>query len=106
MSDPWLALAKAAAKSLPGIKCELGRFAKLLEQRTAAARAPLNAADLLLAQAALEGDPAALAELDRRLVRCVRAMAGKFEALAVDELEQQVRQRVLVGDGGSGPRLQ
>ncbi len=66
--------------------------------------AGLNAGDLLLAYATLARDPAATAELDRRLVRATKAAIG---GRANDddmrgELIQRVRDRILVGQP---PRL-
>ena len=100
-------LAEGAVRALPGVAVDLPAFTALLEQRVAESGGPeaINAADLLLAFATLAKDPVATKELDRRLVRAVRVAVGRFEGLQLEEVEQQVRQRVLVGDGRSGPRL-
>lgn len=60
------------------------------------------AADLYLAAAALEHHPGAVAELDRRL-RAVapQALAGARDArLAVDDVLQDLREKLLVGEDG------
>lgn len=100
-------LVEGAMLALPGVEVDRDAFRGTLEQRIAEAGAPeaVNAADLLLAFATLAGDQIATRELDRRLVRAVRTAVARFEGLHVEELEQQVRQRVLVGDKGSGPKL-
>lgn len=66
--------------------------------------AALNAPDLLLAYATLARDPAATAELDRRLVRAAKAAIGARaqDDDQRDELVQRVRDRVFVG---KPPRL-
>lgn len=106
MSDRWLELANGAARALPGVEVELAAFAEQLRLRAdeSGGLEAINPADLLLAFAALKGDPVAARELDRRLIRAVRVAVTRFDGLNLDELQQQVRQRVLVGDG-AGPRL-
>ncbi len=100
-------IAEGAALALPGVEVDQQAFLAVLEQRIAEAGGPdaVNAADLLLAFATLAGDKVATRELDRRLVRAVRVAVARFEGLQAEELEQQVRQRVLVGDKGTGPKL-
>jgi RNA polymerase sigma-70 factor, ECF subfamily len=107
VSDVWIKLARGASMALPGVEADLDAFAIELKRRADESGGPeaINAADLLLAFAALRKDPVATKELDRRMVRAVRVSIGRFAGLQPDEIEQQVRQRVLVGDGASGPRL-
>lgn len=107
MSDAWIQLAKGAALALPGVDADLNAFSALLRQRAEESGGPeaINAADLLLAFATLRADPVATKELDRRLIRAVRVAIARFEGLQVEEVQQQVRQRVLVGNGPGGPRL-
>ena len=107
MSDVWTKVAKGAALALPGVAVNLDAFLVQLQRRGDEAGGPeaINAADLLLAFATLKADPVATRELDRRLVRAVRGTHARFEDLHLEELEQQVRHRVLVGDGTAGPRL-
>ncbi len=63
----------------------------------------LNLEDLSLSFRALAGVPAALAEVERRLKRVTRAVAGRDgDEDFVQEVTQRVRQRLLVG---SKPRL-
>jgi len=107
VSDAWITLAKGASLALPGVQVELDAFLVVLKRRAeeAGGAAGINAADLLLAFATLKQDPVATKELDRRLVRAVRGVIGRFEGLQLEEVQQQVRQRVLVGEGSGGPRL-
>lgn len=107
VTDSWLKLAEGALQALPGVSVDLDAFAAVLRQRADESGGPeaVNGADLLLAFAALKADPVATRELDRRLVRAVRVAISRFDGLAVEEIEQQVRHRVLVGDGPGGPRL-
>ena len=107
MSDAWIKLAKGALLALPGVEVDVSAFAVVLRRRAEESGGPdaINAADLLLAFAALQFDRVAARELDRRLVRAVRGTVARFEGLQVEEIEQQVRQRVFVGDGAAGPRL-
>ena len=100
-------LAKGALLALPGVEVDLNAFLEVLRKRVDESGGPdaINATDLLLAFAASNEDPVATKELDRRLVRAVRVAIARFEGLQGDEIEQQVRQRVFVGDGPAGPRL-
>jgi RNA polymerase sigma-70 factor (ECF subfamily) len=58
--------------------------------------ATLSGADLLLAAACVDQQPAALADLDRRLVTEVRRALGGVDP-ATDDVTQLVRERLLVG---------
>lgn len=101
-------LADGALLALPGVAVDRPAFEELLARRIEESGGPeaINATDLLLAFAALAGDKTAVKELDRRLVRAVRQAVVRFEGLQAEEVEQQVRQRVLVGERGSGPKLE
>lgn len=61
--------------------------------------------DLLLAEACLDGDAAALRELDALLERTTRALGRRATGSEQDELQQQLRIRLLVAQGDSGPKL-
>jgi RNA polymerase sigma-70 factor (ECF subfamily) len=107
VSDGWITRAQGALLALPGVEVDLAAFAVELQRRAdeSGGADAVNAADLLLAFATMKADRVATRELDRRLVRAVRVALARFEGLQVEEIEQQVRHRVLVGDGASGPRL-
>jgi RNA polymerase sigma-70 factor, ECF subfamily len=107
VSDPWIRLAKSAALALPGVAVDLKTFSLQLRRRAAESGGPeaINAADLLLAFATINADPVATKHLDRRLVHAVGVVIARFEGLQIEDLQQQVRHRVLVGDGAGGPRL-
>lgn len=63
--------------------------------------------DLLLAFAATAGDPRAIAAFDRLYTPVVRQTARRIDRSSafVDEVEQRIRIRFLVGEGSVGPRL-
>ncbi len=61
--------------------------------------------DLLLAEACLDGDPAALRELDACLAVATRSVGRRASAHERDELQQQLRIRLLVAQEDSGPKL-
>lgn len=73
----------------------------------AAALDGLCAGDLALAWACLARDPTALALLDRELVpvvtAAIRTLGGRDSER--DEVLQELRARILVGDGARGPRI-
>ena len=102
MVTDWNQLAQGAFEALPGVKGNRADFAAVLAKQ---ADEGVSDADLLLAWATLKKDPVATRELDRRLVQAVRMTVGRFDTLNADDVEQLVRQRVLVGDGVSGPKL-
>jgi RNA polymerase sigma-70 factor (ECF subfamily) len=84
--------AQRAVKNLEGTQLAAADFAAELKRRFEASKLDaLNLDDLLLAWGALEKDPAALKEFDRRLRAC--------GSRASDDVLQQARQRLLVGDG-------
>jgi RNA polymerase sigma-70 factor (ECF subfamily) len=68
---------------------------------------PVLAGDLYLAVGLELGDPAALGEFEATLVPRVRAALGRAGAAPdlIGELVQDLRVRVLVGDGARGPRI-
>ncbi len=98
----YLAAATRALKALEGTTAKPAAFAAELERRFGkASLEDVNLPDLALAWAAVEGDAAALRELDRRLRACSRGVE--------EDVLQQARQRLLVGPsaklrayGGSG----
>src|SRR5207302_6201398 len=89
--------ATRAAKSIEGTKASGAAFASELARRfgKVAELDDVNVPDLFLAWAALEQDPAALRELDRRLKACAHRLKNE----SVEDVLQLARQRLLVGDG-------
>jgi RNA polymerase sigma-70 factor (ECF subfamily) len=73
----------------------------------AAAIAELHAADLYLACACARGEPRALACFDDQFLAAVGRSWGSRHRLAdfADEVQQALRVRLLVGEGGAPPRI-
>lgn len=67
----------------------------------------LHVEDLVLVERALQGERAAHGELERRLVGSCRAGALRVlgSDAAADEALQRLRERLLLGGGGTKPRL-
>jgi RNA polymerase sigma-70 factor (ECF subfamily) len=92
-----------ARAAWPGVVLEGRRFVAHLARLLPAAHAPealerLALGDLYLARACVEGVPAALAAFEARLLPEVYVAVArlKLPPTAVDELRQQVRQKMLV----------
>lgn len=87
-----------AAQTLPGLTADLERFRSFLEERDIEATA--NLPDLLLSWASLQGDRAALTELERRLLRVARPILARYgDDTFAEDLLQEIRQKLLVGQG-------
>jgi len=101
-------LVDAGRRAWPDIEVPRARFERHLAACVADADDPaaalqsLEVADLYLAFACAEGDPAAIRELDRRFIAKIAAPGG---AMAADELRQQLRARLLVGSDGRPPPI-
>ncbi|MFY0573553.1 sigma-70 family RNA polymerase sigma factor [Cystobacter fuscus] len=65
----------------------------------------LHAADLYLACACAEGEPQALLAFEQHVLRKVPARLGSLPATTRDEVLQMLRQRLLLGMGGTPPRI-
>lgn len=101
------------ADAWPGVAVSLGAFVAYVRPRveercaTAAALDGIDLAGLLLAAACLQGDTAAVAQLDAIVRqsggRSVRRVDPQDEF--ADEVLQRLRTRLLVGEGSRGPRL-
>jgi RNA polymerase sigma-70 factor (ECF subfamily) len=94
----------------PSVRLSLARFTELVQARASSEDPPMveHAGDLLLACASLDGEPGALRLLDdslRQVAPAVRQIDGS--TAFVDEVLQQVRDRLLLGEGqgGARPRL-
>lgn len=95
----FAAALELAHRKYPSVKLTPARF----EQRLAANPTATDLADLYLAEACLEGDPAALEQLDQ-LLSSLRDVAARASLVAFDEVLQVVRVRLLVEQDG-GRRL-
>jgi RNA polymerase sigma-70 factor (ECF subfamily) len=97
----------------PRLRVDDGRFAASLARFVAddadvpSALARLHAVDLLLADACLAGDGAALAAFDGEVVEPLdRVLAHmRLSSATVDDVKQLVRTNLLVPDGDRPPRL-
>ena len=94
---------ETARAAWPGVELDGRRFVQHLARHLPARNAPealerLYVADLYLARACVEGVPAALALFESRLLPEVYVAVArlKLPPTAVDELRQQVRQKMLV----------
>lgn len=92
-----------ARAAWPGVELEKRRFVEHLARHLPAGHGPealerLHLGDLYLARACVEGVPAALALFEARLLPEVYVAVArlKLHPTAVDELRQQVRQKMLV----------
>jgi RNA polymerase sigma-70 factor (ECF subfamily) len=104
-------LAATGQKVWPSVRLAPERFAAHLAERLPpradlAKLAALQAADLYLACACLEGDRAALAELERGALEGAAAAASRVDKSPAftDEVKQALRQRLLSPEDGR-PRL-
>jgi RNA polymerase sigma-70 factor (ECF subfamily) len=65
----------------------------------------LHAADLYLACACAEGEPLALHAFEQHILQRVPSRLGPLPESTVDEVLQEVRQRLLLGRGDTPPRI-
>jgi RNA polymerase sigma-70 factor, ECF subfamily len=105
--DDAVARARAA---WPGLRLDGDAFRRGLHERVARdgalALAELCVEDLYLAQACAQGDPEALAILDREHLRDVPAWLARHPARAeADEVAQLVRERLLLPRDGAPARI-
>jgi len=102
--DRWLADARAA---WPGVVVDEAEFVAYIGARLSSSTVEaIHASDLWLALACANGDTAACELFDRELLQRLRPMLGQA-GLSADELDetlQQLRAKLLVGDG-DGPRI-
>lgn len=64
-----------------------------------------HAADLYLACACAEGEPRALQAFEQHILQRVPSRLGQLSDFTVDDVLQELRQRLLVGRGGALPRI-
>lgn len=112
--DPQVleALLQVAAAQLPG-EVDPGRLSAVLARAVRPGEDPrevletLHLADLWLADRAAAKDATALAELDQKLDRAVRAAVSRIrpDAAFLDEVAQTLRARLLLTEPGGTPKL-
>lgn len=101
---------EAAERSTPGVRLNPAVFAEILRSRLAAAADPelelsaLHVEDMYLAWALSLGDKAAFARFEREFVARLPTQLKGVPAEA-GELEQLVRTRLFVAEGGQTPRI-
>ena len=102
------AIAARAAQAWPAIEIDLGAFAQRLSTLAEGLDlGSLHASDLYLAFACARGDTRALAALDAKYLRDLAAPLRKmgFDAAAIDETLQIVRDELLVAPTGKQPSI-
>ncbi|MEZ4401411.1 MAG: sigma-70 family RNA polymerase sigma factor [Kofleriaceae bacterium] len=106
--QPGLTLALAAARARwPGLALEAAALtASVAAVAATAADVAARGDELVLAHAAAAGDAAAVAAFEREVMPRARAAIGRYlrDAGRTDEVAQQLRIHLLVGDGAR-PRL-
>ena len=104
---------ESAGRQHPDLAVAPERFAAFLGARAeaggdaAAALASLHGPDLYLACAALDGDPQALSHLDRHVLARAAVATARVDPSPqfVEDVRQRLRERLLIGPAGSGPKL-
>jgi RNA polymerase sigma-70 factor (ECF subfamily) len=105
------ALLDAARKAHPALSVEPTAFLRHLASRLPAAGdaasllASVRADELFLAFACAQGDTAAFATLDAQLLSRVREWLPKEDATFLSEVQQRLRQRLLLPEGGTPPKI-
>ncbi len=104
-------LLEQARQAHPSLRFEAGAFLRHLSARlppTGDAESSLSAIradELLLAFACAQGDSAALAALDTHVLSRVREWIPKEDSAFVSEVQQRLRQRLLMPEGSSPPKI-
>src|SRR5262245_34469069 len=106
-------LVAAAREAWPGVRFPAEPFLASLGARLDPAEPvegqlqKLRTADLYLAAACLARDPTAVAQFDAVLAREVEFAWARIETPGADAADgkQRLRERLVVGEGGNGPRL-
>jgi len=108
LADALAGLWDASRAAWPGVELAPERFMAWLAARVKGDLGAVRTPDLYLACACLAGDPLALQALDTRIIaRLDKAVEGVDGARDfVDEVRQRVRERLLVADGATAPRLE
>jgi RNA polymerase sigma-70 factor (ECF subfamily) len=90
----------AARARFPAVKLDDEAFFEGLRARApkgADDLAALHTDDLFIALACARGDRAAIAELEASVLSQVPRWLGRFEGLGADEVQQELRQKLLIG---------
>jgi RNA polymerase sigma-70 factor (ECF subfamily) len=112
--EPLLEEVLAAARAAwPQLGLAEARFLRHLAERLPVDAPPaeslraVHAADLYLACACAEGLPAAHAALEARFLSRVGPAVARVErsAEALEEVRQRLREKLLTGEGGRGPKV-
>lgn len=82
--------------------CSLARH---LPEDAAEMLRQLHGADLYLACACAEGEPRALYAFEQHILQRVSSRLGQLPETTVDDVMQELRQRLLVGRAGTPPRI-
>ncbi|MDI3287436.1 sigma-70 family RNA polymerase sigma factor [Polyangium sp. 15x6] len=106
-------LLAAARACFPDVKIEPDVFIPYLAARVDTdaplirALSPRAGADLYLACACARGDATAIATFDKTLLRDVTAALARIDlgSTTLEDLRDRIRHRILVGEGGSLPRI-
>lgn len=103
----WPALALDEARFAAEVMARLPGFATATAAERMAAGRAVHAADLWLTLACAAGDPAALRAFDQQYLAPLVGALGKLGLSADqrDEVAQELRERLLVADGGEPPRI-
>ncbi|HLL05671.1 MAG TPA: sigma-70 family RNA polymerase sigma factor [Myxococcaceae bacterium] len=105
------ALLDQARQAHPSLRFEPTAFMRHLAARLPAtgdaesSLSTIRVDELLLAFACAQGDAAALAALDTHVLSRVREWIPKEDASFVSEVQQRLRQRLLMPDGGNPPKI-
>ncbi len=102
------ALYGAARESWPGVRLAEADFARFLEGRVepGAEPDPERVRELYLACACLQRDPAAISAFERAYFGELGAAVARFgHGTFVDDVKQELRQRLFLGVAGGAPKL-
>ncbi|MCE9579412.1 MAG: hypothetical protein K8W52_40190 [Deltaproteobacteria bacterium] len=99
--ETWLGRARA---ELPTAIVPEAAFRAAYEARVAAAP-ELHATDLYLAVGCALGDPGAIQLLEAAHIARIPSWLDERDRTVVDEVQQRVRDRILVGAAGAAPRI-
>jgi RNA polymerase sigma-70 factor (ECF subfamily) len=109
LEDLLRELYAAGQAQWPSVPLGLERFvrhlARHLPEGSGDALRTLHAADLYLACACAEGEPLALQAFEQHILQRVPHRLGQLSESTVDDVLQELRQRLLVGRGETPPRI-
>jgi RNA polymerase sigma-70 factor (ECF subfamily) len=99
MGDAWQEAFEEGRVAWPSVRLSFERFRERALQGGLDGEPPLQARDLVLAYACLDGDAGAMDVFDREIVKGAKASIARVHAEPdfVDEVCQELRRRMLVG---------